>query len=232
MATIETKYSIGDKVFHASIVMTQKQHPCPDCLGTKKWSAASPAGKEYTFACPRCSSSYMSDRDLSLTYSSYEPTASALTIGSVRHDSANSEWRDGSYIQAPKTEYMCRETGIGSGGIYAEDRLFLTEEEAMTSAQLMADDANSKNEWVVSQYNKTLSISDNQIESAMIKLAKDAHQSARSSLYSLGYLFEKIEEAADKEEILQEVEFYKNYSWKDDKENIDATRSLLPTEEA
>jgi hypothetical protein len=65
----------------------------------------------------------------------------------------------------------------------------------------------------------------------MIKLAKDARQAARSSLYSLDYLFEKIKEATDKEEILQEVEFYKDYSWADDKKNIDATRSLLPAKQ-
>src|SRR5690606_21980316 len=68
MATIETKYGIGDVVWHASTVSETKTRDCPDCKGERKWSVTSPAGGEYSIACPRCAASFMSDRDLSLKY--------------------------------------------------------------------------------------------------------------------------------------------------------------------
>ena len=152
MAIIETKFSIGDVVYYASTTTERKQHPCPDCLGTKKWKAVSPAGGEYEFACPRCRSGYRSEHGLSLDYSIFVPTAHRLTIGSVRTDSAD------------KTSYMCVETGVGSGNIYDEDRLFSTESEALTAAQAIANKSNNGDvPWIAQQYNKTLEVCDYQL---------------------------------------------------------------------
>lgn len=148
MAIIETKFSISDVVYYASTTTERKQHPCPDCLGTKKWKATSPAGGEYEFTCPRCSTSYRSEHDLSLDYSVFVPSARRLTIGSVRTDSAG------------KTQYMCVETGIGSGSLYDETRLFSTEDEALIAAQALANAANNGGvPWVAQQYNKALGVS-------------------------------------------------------------------------
>lgn len=213
MAQIETKYSVGDVVWFASTVSTRKRHDCPDCLGTRKWSAQSPAGGTFEFACPRCSASYQSDRDLSLDYTAYEPTAGRLTIGSIQVNTAPGAYDHGN-------RYMCVETGVGSGSIYNEDLLFETEDEALAAAQALADDQNTTTEWIVQLYNKTLSLSDYQIESAKLKLAADEASNARSSLWNLGYLFEQINEADDKDAIIELVEWYQKYDWQRDKDRI------------
>lgn len=210
MATLTTKYSIGDIVYRAGSTAERKQHPCPDCLGLRKWKATSPAGTEYDFACPRCAASYNSDRDLMLDYSAYVPMVSRLTIGSIQVNTAPSPWDHGS-------KYMCRETGIGSGTVYNEADLLETEDEATRAAQDLADGQNATVEWVVKLYNKTLAVSDYQLGNAALKLANEATSRARSMLYGLGDLFGQIEEAADKSAILEAVNWYKEYDWDSDK---------------
>lgn len=211
MAVIETKYSIGDVVWHASTSTERKQRPCPDCNGTRKWKAISPAGNEYDFTCPRCTARYQSNDVLSLDYSASVPIVSKLTIGSVRHDSHK-------FVGGSETQYMCVETGVGSGSIYDEDRLFPSEEEALAAAQVMADDTNKTAPWIVKLYNKTLEISDYQLENALIKEAKDAKSRAGSLLWNLNDLFEQIAEAEDKDAILEAVDDYKRFSWERDKQ--------------
>ena len=213
MALIETKYSVGDVVYFASTISTRKRHDCPDCLGSRKWSAQSPAGGVFEFGCPRCAAPYQNDRDLSLDYTAYEPTAGRLTIGSVQVNTAPGAYDSGN-------RYMCRETGVGSGTIYNEDRLFETEEDALKAAKTIADEQNLKTDWIVQLYNKTLSLSDYQIESAKLKLAEDAKSRAGSMLWNLGYLFDQIEEADDKDSILEHVQNYREYDWQRDKDKI------------
>jgi hypothetical protein len=215
MAVIETKYSVGDVVFLASTSIERKQHPCPDCNGSRRWKALSPAGGEYSFTCPRCSGSYRANSDMSLDYSSSVPAVRRLTIGSVRHDSAE---RDG---RSPTT-YMCLETGVGSGSIYDESKLFSTEEAAFESAKLQAAEANKTTDWIAKQYDKSLDISDYQIESAALKLAADAKSRAGSMLWNLSELFDKIGEAEGKDEILEAVEDYKRFDWESDKKAAEA----------
>lgn len=213
MATITTKYSVGDVVYHASVVSTRKKHDCPDCLGKREWIAKSPAGGEYKFSCPRCTASYQSDRDLSLDYSAYAPVAGKLTIGSIQVNTAHGSYDHGN-------RYMCRETGVGSGSVYDEARLFETEEQALAAAQAMADEQNSTSEWIVQLYNKTLSLSDYQIENAKMKLADEAKSRANSMLWNLGYLFDQIDEADDKDAILECIQYYREYDWQRDKDKI------------
>lgn len=220
MATLTTKYSVGDTVYHASTTSERKRHPCPDCMGAGKWKATSPAGSEYDFPCPRCSAQYNADRDLTLDYSAYVPFVYRLTIGSIQVNTAKGSYDEGS-------RYMCLETGVGSGSIYDEARLFETEEEAAKAAQALADGQNVSVEWVVKLYDKSLRVSDYQLENAALKLAKEAQSRASSMLYGLGYLFTEIEEAADKEAILEAVESYKQYDWSRDKE-----RAAKETEDA
>lgn len=218
MATIETKYSIGDAVFLASTTTERKQHPCPDCKGTRRWKAFSPAGGEYSFTCPRCSGSYRANSDMSLDYSSSVPSVRRLTIGSVRHDSNERSGRS-------QTTYMCHETGVGSGSVYDEDRLFETEAAAMAAATLMAAESNQNTDWIVKQYDQSLSISDYQIENAAMKLAQDAKSRAGSMLWNLSELFDKIAEADGKDEILEAVEDYKRFDWARDKAKVSEPQS-------
>lgn len=211
MAVIETKYSIGDVVWHARTSPERKQHPCPDCNGTRKWKATSPAGNEYDFACPRCTARYQSNDVLSLDYTASVGTVQKLTIGSVRHDSHK-------FGGGSETQYMCVETGVGSGNLYNEDRLFPSEQEARAAAQAMADESNKTTDWIVKLYNKTLELSDYQLENALIKEAKDAKSRAGSLLWNLNDLFGQIAEAEDKDAILEAVDDYKRFSWERDKQ--------------
>lgn len=213
MTTITTKYSIGDKVFHASLVTERRRHPCPDCMGEKKWSTKSPAGTEYTFDCPRCSAGYNADRDMMLDYSAYAPLVGRLTIGSIQFNTARGSYDEGA-------RYMCNETGVGSGSVYNESDLYPTEEEALGAAKINADLANAKTEWVVTQYNKSLKVSDYQLGSAALKLAQEEKSRAGSMLWNLSDLFSKIEDADDKDAILEAVEDYKTYDWARDKEKV------------
>lgn len=194
MATIETKFSIGDVVYKAWTTTVTKQHPCPDCKGVRKWMAVSPAGAEYEFDCPRCSSRYQNDHDLSLSYTEFEPCTHRLTIGSVRVDTSSKD---------RPVEYMCRETGIGSGTIHDEADLFRTEEEAMRAAELKAKAQNSTTEWVIKQYDKSLSLSDYQLESATIKSAKD--QKIRHSV-DLQMLFEDLRSCETIDAVIETID--------------------------
>lgn len=211
MATITTKYSVGDVVYFANTTTEKRRHPCPDCNGVGKWKAVSPAGGEYEFSCPRCSASYNSDRDLMLDYQAFAPYVQKLTIGSIQVNTAKGSWDSGA-------RYMCHETGVGSGTVYDEARLFSTEQEARVAAQSFAEEQNTTVHWVVKQYDKTLKVSDYQLESAALKLAEEAKRAARSMLYGLGDLFSQIKDARDKDEIIEAVEAYEEYDWPRDKE--------------
>lgn len=191
MAVIETKYSIGDVVFFATTQTERRQHPCPDCLGTKKWKATSPAGGEYEFDCPRCRSGYHADHDLSLDYTIFAPVTSRLTIGSVRTDSAD------------KNSYMCRETGVGSGSVYDEARLFSTETEAHAAAQALADAANAGDvSWVADQYNKTLEVCDYQLNDGREHLERER---ARRLEWRVGDLKDEIRQCESMDDVLRLV---------------------------
>lgn len=210
MATITTKYSVGDTVYHGATKTIRKRHSCPDCLGTQKWKAASPAGGEYEFSCPRCSAQYNADRDLMLDYSAFVPFVNKLTIGSIQVNTAPFSYDTGN-------RYMCLETGVGSGSVYDEDKLFETEEDATRAAQTLADVQNVEVEWVAKLYDKTLRVSDYELENAALKLAKQEKSRASSMLWNLADLFGRIEDADDKQAILEAVKEYREYEWEQDK---------------
>jgi hypothetical protein len=210
MATITTKYSVGDVVYHAGTTTEGRKHPCPDCNGTRHWMAKSPAGDDFSFACPRCAASYSARDELSLSYTAFTPNIQRLTIGSVRYDSH-------SYSEGAVTEYMCHETGVGSGSIYKETDLFASEEDALRVAEIRSSHANETTEWVAKRYNRTLSLSDYQLSSAMLENAEREKSKARSMLYNIGDLFATIREASDKEAILEAVEEYERWHMDDDR---------------
>jgi hypothetical protein len=178
MATITTKYSEGDTVYFASTQSEKRKHDCPDCLGQKKWKTVSPAGGAYEFDCPRCAASYLSNSKLSLVYQAYVPAVSKLTIGSVQFNTA-----EGAYDQGAR--YMCRETGVGSGTVYNETDLFISESNAMDAARLKAEEQNATIPVIVERYNATLKLSDYQLESAMIEIGKGITSNARELLYNI-----------------------------------------------
>lgn len=119
------RWAIGDKVFAVLTQEGAETFVCPDCLGEGTWLVKSPAGYETSVACPRCNGA----RKLGLRIR----TASAceLTIGSIRINTEGG-YND-EYVQ-----YMCEETGIGSGTLWGENGLKATLEEATEAARIRA----------------------------------------------------------------------------------------------
>jgi hypothetical protein len=193
MAVLTTKFSMGETVFHAWTTTTRKRHPCPDCLDQRKWKATSPAGREYEMACPRCGSDYMSDRDLSLDYSQFVGTVTVLTIGQIRAAIGGDE----------KTQYMCVETGIGSGSLYYEDSLFPTQEAAQVAADQLAALSNSQVNWVVEQYNKTLRVCDYQLSDASVQSTKDE---LKRRISSLSYIIGDLRDCISMAEVQRQID--------------------------
>lgn len=157
MGNLSTKFQIGDTVYKVTTTEVCKSHPCPDCLGEGKWKATSPAGTDYTFTCPRCSTSYQSHDAMCLKYYERAPRVDRLTIGSIRVDTHDDK----------PVSYMCHQTGVGSGTIHYESDLFADEQEAQTVATLRASKETAETERLVTRYNRTLALSDYQLENAV-----------------------------------------------------------------
>ena len=122
---LDTKYNIGDVVYAAGVRGGERKTTCPDCLGQRAWQCHTPAGEDFYVPCGTCYSAWASTGYL--TSYCTDPRVERLTIGSVQYDSHGNEIR-----------YMCRETGVGSGTLWHEDSLFVTEGEAMTAAVALA----------------------------------------------------------------------------------------------
>ena len=190
MSSVIQKFAIGDTVWFATCGTVQKEHPCPDCKGLKKWTVQSPAGTEYTVACPRCSGSYLADRALNLKYTVYEPVARRVTIGSVRTDTAADP--------DERVSYMCRETGVGIGAVYREKNLFATEFEAKVAAAADAEDRNKNVPWVVEQHKESLKFCDYELHVARDNANSDRQQ---RRIYRLEDLISDLRQCEDMSEI-------------------------------
>lgn len=157
------KFALGDRVFFASTLPSTEKLPCPDCLETGKWTVRSPAGAEAEVTCPRC------DGRKYLPLRSFAPTTSLLTIGKITA-ATSSSFSDDSLVQ-----YMCQETGVGSGSIYNEDRLFATEEEAQRVAELLAAEQRDRLEKEEQPFRQEFRrLSTYQLRDAQVKEAEDA----------------------------------------------------------
>lgn len=160
--TIATKFDLGAVVWEASTEGVTKRHPCPDCLGERRWQAISPAGRGYTFECPRCSRNHVSDRALDLSFFEYEPRARRLTLVEF----SGVDERGGRWFAA---ETSAGSLGRRSGTVHAEDTLFATEFEALTVAQqkaFEATDHNRANPQVAETRALRLQVCDYQIDQA------------------------------------------------------------------
>lgn len=105
----QPKYQVGQTVWTATATDVAIHATCPDCNGSQKWEAKSPAGETFEFPCPRCTGHDVHKmRHMKATYAKQK-----LTIGSVR---VNSE-------DACPVSYMCHETGVGSGTVWRETML-------------------------------------------------------------------------------------------------------------
>lgn len=134
------QFNIGDVVFLGNAEHTFRKLPCPDCNGTKTWFAVSPNGLVVEAGCPRCDGY---TRNLpELTMEDWKPTVRRLTIGSIRIDTARvgkrSCWGD------EPVEYMCLETGVGSGSVYRESQLHRGESMALAAAEAQCASARAE----------------------------------------------------------------------------------------
>lgn len=214
MATLITKFDIGDIVWHAVTVTEKRQHTCPDCLGSRNWKAVSPSGGEFDVPCPRCTVNYQSDQSLSLAYTVMAPSARRLTVGQIKASTATGDDYDAG------NSYMCLETGIGSGSIYREHDLFATEAEALSAAQIKADLTNQDPEfWVAKQYDKSVKFSDYELKDARTEAAISA---ARTARYAVGYLVDDLENADSLDEVKARIA-----DWRDAPEP-DLPAKILP----
>lgn len=167
MGTITTKFDVGQTVFFAGTSIVGKRHACPDCLGSKRWKAASPAGGEFEVPCPRCSARYNSNDDLKLDFSAWAPNVVEITIARIDASTHNSRRFLGEDDRGP--QYYSQ---VNGGSVYREDSLFLTREEAERVAEGRAKVQNlDATHWTAKQYDRTAEFSDYQLESAAIKSA-------------------------------------------------------------
>lgn len=120
---IQPKYEIGDKVYAGYAHYLQKTRTCPDCLGSAEWPVTIPSGEDVVVPCKTCRRGYYSDGKEH--YREWAPVVETLHIGSVRIDTAD---------ETDPVEYMCEETGVGTGRLYKERELFSTREEAEAAA--------------------------------------------------------------------------------------------------
>lgn len=125
---IQPKFNIGDKVYFSSADQRGNIIQCPDCLGSTEWKVTTPEGKEFQTNCGTCSQGYHSTGTVKEWCCT--PSARCLTIGSIRIDTADTN---------KPISYMCIETGVGSGSVYYEDKLFLTEKDAIDAATVEAE---------------------------------------------------------------------------------------------
>lgn len=113
------KFEIGQRVICVRVSWCEEKVPCPDCVGSAEWKVVAPSGEQWTVPCNTCSAGwhstgYVVDYDDRIK-------KEHLTIGSIQVDTERKEC---------PVRYMCRETGVGSGTIWEESRLFATEDQA------------------------------------------------------------------------------------------------------
>ena len=119
---IQSKFNLGDKIYRLGRLYidhpTKHPNECNICSSTGRVTIDGES-----FCCPKCKGKVEVETDYSVThYHRGEPSMDAYTIGQIS-----------ARVQKNKIEiqYMCKETGIGSGRIYNEDECFATYEEAI-----------------------------------------------------------------------------------------------------
>lgn len=123
------KFAIGDTVYVAVVERTTEQLPCPDCLGTKKWSVMSPAGGEFTTDCVRCQTTYSRNELPSLKVEHWVGKAVARVLTGMEL-----------HVGRP-VEYRASISGSSSWVVY-EDKAWRTEAEAQAIAEAQAAEKN------------------------------------------------------------------------------------------
>ena len=126
---LKTKYSLNETVYYIHKTVDRVRNPCAMCLG-ERWLTAN----SIRHTCPHCNGRGYEDITngesfkvsepltigrISVKVTSIKPTGMFENVGVYNPDNIKYE-----------TSYMCYETGIGSGNVYYEDKLFSSKEEA------------------------------------------------------------------------------------------------------
>ena len=131
---VETKFSPGDKVWSVNNSMVQKWTVCEFCDGEGELVGKNNKSR----GCPECYRKGGKHEWISEGWH----VGRELTIGQVRTEftgswcgCSNTFSNYGPQKEKYKEEYMCRETGIGSGSVHNAERLFATKEKATAEAK-------------------------------------------------------------------------------------------------
>ncbi len=140
----ESKFDFKQKVYAISIKNQSLWIPCTFCNETGLIIGYD----QQTFNCPYCHGRRGHKKFDKKIYSVNQP----MTIGEVRiksrckHRSENKEifTNYGDQVALYEEEYMCYETGIGSGTVWSLERIFVTEAEAQVACDKLNAEANTK----------------------------------------------------------------------------------------
>ena len=116
-------YKVGDKVWYATFGNREIQVPCPVCYGYKAVIVTLGNGDEVKTECQYCQSGFQAPKGTVTEYQRI-PEAEYLTIENCRVEQT---------IEGDVIEY------IGGHFLLQPERMFETEEEAMTCAKELAD---------------------------------------------------------------------------------------------
>jgi hypothetical protein len=130
MSTIKTKYNLKQVVYNAYCSHEAYYVTCTDCNGTGYWEVA---GKDMKIGCHTCNKESYWNTPGKIEHYKYFPCVKRLTIGQVRATIGHS----------PEIQYMCKETGLGSGALWREDSLTDDEAVANEAAKVLADRRNA-----------------------------------------------------------------------------------------
>lgn len=110
---INTVYNLGDKVVAGSCFSTSHLVPCPECDGTGYHKVE---GKDLRLRCTTCNSqSNLKTNPGYVVGYKWTPQFDHLTVGLVRVEVTQKK---------DERKYMCKETGVGTGSVWAEDHLW------------------------------------------------------------------------------------------------------------
>lgn len=123
MSAPTAKYGIGDLVWVSNVDSAEVRVQCPDCLGRRVWMCSLPSGEAVSIPCPTCHYGWDGSRGY-LTEYGCKPRPWRGTVGSIRINTADRE----------VVAYMLEETGVGSGTIHYESRLFDNEGDALADS--------------------------------------------------------------------------------------------------
>jgi hypothetical protein len=150
MATLTSKFSLGDRVWKVSATREAINLPCRFCRGRGHLATQAANGEALSVKCPECGV----NATVTLgTWPEWRVESAPLQIGMIQmrvvdHGADNGERADNMNPAraervggADAEDYMCWSTGVGSGSVHYVEDLFADRDEALDEAQLRTERA-------------------------------------------------------------------------------------------